>query len=176
MYYLGQYLTAFTWHALLHGLPSWPCYRSLSATFCVWPYTCRRAAFHIHVGFDLAVELPASTMNMIGLNDFPVAYLNVCPPDIGFYITFQNELPIFINAHILALLYKCFPAPEALNCAKRLEIHHTQKHGSRLNIAEIELNAMTRQCLARRLMNLETVRKDVFAWESMCNEDACNVT
>lgn len=65
---------------------------------------------------------------------------------------------------------------EAHSYAKRLEIHYTLKHGSWLNIAEIELNAMTRQCLARRLMNLETVRQEVSAWENMRNEDACKVT
>ena len=70
-----------------------------------------------------------------------------------------------LNTHTLASLYKCFPAPEARSYAKRLEIHYTPKHGSWLNIAEIELNAMTRQCLARRFMDLETVRKEVSAWE-----------
>ena len=71
-----------------------------------------------------------------------------------------------LNTHVLASLYKCFPASEARSYAKRLEIHYTPKHGSWLNIAEIELNAMTRQCLARRLMNLETVRREVSAWKT----------
>ena len=66
-----------------------------------------------------------------------------------------------LNTHALASLYKCFPAPEARSYAKRLEIHYTPKHGGWLNIAEIKLNAMTRQCLARRFMDLETVRKEV---------------
>lgn len=81
-----------------------------------------------------------------------------------------------LNTHVPASLYKCFPAPEARSYAKRLEIHYTPKHGSWLNIAEIELNALTRQCLARRLMDLETVRQEVSAWENMRNEDACKVT
>lgn len=80
-----------------------------------------------------------------------------------------------LNTHVPASLYKRFPAPEARSYAKRLEIHYTPKHGSWLNIAEIEPNAMTRQCLARRLMDLETVRQEVSAWESMRNEDACKV-
>lgn len=80
-----------------------------------------------------------------------------------------------LNTHVLASLYKCFPAPEARSYAKRLELHYTPKHGSWLNIAEIELNAMTRQCLARRLMDLETVRQEVSAWEAMRNKDACKV-
>lgn len=52
-----------------------------------------------------------------------------------------------LNTHTLASLYKTFPAPEARRIAQKLEIHYTPKHGSWLDIAEIELNAMTRQCL-----------------------------
>lgn len=52
-----------------------------------------------------------------------------------------------LNTHTKASLYQTFPPEEAYEMAKRLEIHYTPKHGSWLNIAEIELNAMTRQCL-----------------------------
>ncbi len=98
--------------------------------------------------------------------------LTECYPDHETVILVMDNL----NTHVLASLYKCFPATEARSYAKRLEIHYTPKHGSWLNIAEIELNAMTRQCLARRLMDLETVRREVSAWENMRNEDACKVT
>ena len=94
-----------------------------------------------------------------------------CPSHEKIILVMDN-----LNTHVLASLYKCFPAPEARSYAKRLEIHYTPKHGNWLNIAEIELNAMTRQCLARRLMDLETVRQEVSAWENMRNEDACKVT
>lgn len=97
--------------------------------------------------------------------------LTECHPDKEKIILVMDNL----NTHVLASLYKCFPAPEARSYAKRIEIHYTPKHGSWLNIAEIELNVMTRQCLARRLMDLETVRKEVRAWENMRNEEARHV-
>lgn len=58
---------------------------------------------------------------------------------------------------------------------KCLEIHYTPKHGSRLNIAEIELNVMTRQCLARRIGNIADLRKKLAAWEAECNNVATKV-
>jgi hypothetical protein len=59
-----------------------------------------------------------------------------------------------LNTHALSSLYKTFPAPEARRIAKKLEIHYTPKHGSWLDIAEIELNVMTRQCLSRRIADI----------------------
>lgn len=81
-----------------------------------------------------------------------------------------------LNTHVLASLYKCFPTQEARNYVNRLESHYTPKHGSWLNIAEIERNAMTRQCLSHSLMDLEAVRQEVSTWENMRNEDACKIT
>jgi len=65
-----------------------------------------------------------------------------------------------LNTHALASLYKAFPAPEAQRLAKKLEIHYTHKHGSWLNIAEIELNVMTRQCLSRRIEEIGLLRQE----------------
>lgn len=62
-----------------------------------------------------------------------------------------------LNTHVLGSLYKKYPAEEACNYARRLEIHYIPKHESWLNIAEIELNVMTRQCLARRLDSITKV-------------------
>ena len=76
-----------------------------------------------------------------------------------------------LNTHIPASLYKAFPAKEARQLAKRLEIHYTPKHGSWLNIAEIELNVMTRQCLSRRVANIETLRNELSAWKTSRNQD-----
>ena len=59
-----------------------------------------------------------------------------------------------LNTHKLASLYKAFPAAEAQQLSKRLALHHTPVHGSWLNIAEIELSVLTRQCLSRRLPGL----------------------
>lgn len=75
-----------------------------------------------------------------------------------------------LNTHALSSLYKAFPAPEARRIAKKLEIHYTPKHGSWLDIAEIELNAMTRQCLSRRIEGIGRLRQELAAWESDRNE------
>lgn len=75
-----------------------------------------------------------------------------------------------LNTHAVSSLYKAFPAKEARRIAKKLEIHYTPKHGSWLNIAEIELNVMTRQCLSRRIEGMELLRKELAAWESDRNE------
>ena len=80
-----------------------------------------------------------------------------------------------LNTHVIASLYKKYPAREARSYAKRLEIHYTPKHGSWLNIAEIELNVMTRQCLARRLDSIYKVQQELAAWENMRNKDCGKV-
>lgn len=75
-----------------------------------------------------------------------------------------------LNTHALLSLYKAFPAPKARRIAKKLEIHYTPKHGSWLDIAEIELNVMTRQCLSCRIANIDLFRQELAAWESDRNE------
>jgi hypothetical protein len=70
-----------------------------------------------------------------------------------------------LNTHSLASLYEAFPAAEAQRLAQRLEIHYTPKHGSWLNVAEIELSALTSQCLDRRLPDLATMKAEIAAWE-----------
>ena len=72
-----------------------------------------------------------------------------------------------LNTHVIASLYKKYPTQEARSYAKRLEIHYTPKHGSWLNIAEIELNVMTRQCLARRLDSISKVQQELAACMQM---------
>lgn len=97
--------------------------------------------------------------------------LTECYPDCQKLILVMDNL----NTHVIASLYKRYPAQEAHSYAKRLEIHYTPKHGSWLNIAEIELNVMTRQCLARRLDSIAKVQQELTAWESMRNEDCGKV-
>ena len=75
-----------------------------------------------------------------------------------------------LNTHAISSLYKAFPAPEARRIAKKLEIHYTPKHGSWLDIAEIELNVMTRQCLSRRIEGIGLLRQELAAWESDRNK------
>ncbi len=71
-----------------------------------------------------------------------------------------------LNTHAISSLYKAFLTKEVRRIAKRLEIHYTPKHGSLLNIAKIELNVMTWQCLSRRGEGMELLRKEPAAWES----------
>ena len=74
-----------------------------------------------------------------------------------------------LNTHKPASLYKRYPPAEARRIIRRLEIHYTPKHGSWLDMAEIELNVMTRQCLDRRIDNIETLRHELMAWECSRN-------
>lgn len=69
-----------------------------------------------------------------------------------------------LNTHSVSSLYKAFPPEIARDLAKRLEIHYTPKHGSWFNIAEIELSAMTKQCLDRRIDNIEKLQYEVSIW------------
>lgn len=71
-----------------------------------------------------------------------------------------------LNTHGISSLYEAFPPQEARRLAERLEIHYTPKHGSWLNIAEIELSVLKGQCLDRRIAEMETMRKQVSAWET----------
>ncbi len=76
-----------------------------------------------------------------------------------------------LNTHSIGSLYEAFDPVKAFALAQRLEIHHTPKHGSWLNIAEIELSALTRQCLDRRIADLEVLNTELAAWQSSTNTD-----
>ena len=65
--------------------------------------------------------------------------------------------------------------PEARRIIKKLEIHYTPKHGSWLDIAEIELNVMTRQCLSRRISSIDVLRSELAAWEDERNNGKSKV-
>lgn len=80
-----------------------------------------------------------------------------------------------LNTHTLGSLYEAFPPAEARRIAKRLEIHYTPKHGSWLNMAENELSALSRQCLARRIGAIEDLRSEVQAWEATRNTEQVQV-
>ena len=69
-----------------------------------------------------------------------------------------------LNTHTGGALYEAFAPAEARRLLDRLEIHYTPKHGSWLNIAEIELSVFTRQCLGRRIPDLATLRSEAAAW------------
>jgi hypothetical protein len=74
-----------------------------------------------------------------------------------------------LNTHGMGSLYEAFPPEQARGLAARLELHHTPKHGSWLNIAEIELSALTIQCLDRRIPDMETLIKETNQWEKRRN-------
>jgi hypothetical protein len=79
------------------------------------------------------------------------------------------------NTHKVASLYEAFEPARARRIAERLEIHHTPKHGSGLNVAEIELSVLTRQCLDRRIESADELRAEVGAWEAERNERAVEI-
>ncbi len=70
-----------------------------------------------------------------------------------------------LNTHSVGSLYEAFPPAEARRLAERLEIHHTPKHGSWLNVAEIELSALASQCLDRRIATRPDLARETAAWE-----------
>lgn len=77
-----------------------------------------------------------------------------------------------LNTHKLGSLYATFEPAEARRIAERLEIHYTPKHGSWLDMAEIEIGVLSRQCLNRRIPDQETLRAEIAAWEKQRNKDA----
>lgn len=74
-----------------------------------------------------------------------------------------------LSTHTPAALYAAFPAAEAKRIWDKLEFHYTPKHGSWLNMAEIELSVLSRQCLNRRIPDQEALRRETAAWEARRN-------
>src|SRR5207253_8515201 len=93
--------------------------------------------------------------------------LTVDYPDAATVVLVMDNL----NTHTLGSLYEAFEPVKARRLATRLEIHHTPKHGSWLNIAEIELAALTRQCLDRRIEDLDVLNHELTAWQDTVNAD-----
>jgi hypothetical protein len=92
-------------------------------------------------------------------------------PDAEVIVLVQDNL----NTHTLASLYEAFPPEQARRLAERFEVHYTPKHGSWLNVAEIELSVLARQCLGRRIESAEELRREVAAWEAERNERGIEV-
>lgn len=80
-----------------------------------------------------------------------------------------------LNTHNGASLYEAFPPDEAHRLLERLEFHYTPKHGSWLNVAEIELSVLSRQCLNRRIPDGPTLINEINAWQSDRNNKAAKV-
>jgi hypothetical protein len=75
-----------------------------------------------------------------------------------------------LNTHSAPSFYEAFPPAEAKRLIARLEVHHTPKHGSWLNMAEIELSALGRQCLSRRIPTVQRLHAETKAWEQTRNQ------
>ena len=88
----------------------------------------------------------------------------------------QAETIVFVcdnlNTHNKASLYEAFNPKEAKRLGDKLEIHYTPKHGSWLNVAECELSHLTRQCLNRRIPDMETLKKEIKSWNTDRNNQA----
>ena len=92
--------------------------------------------------------------------------LDVCYPDADAVRLVMDNL----NTHTPASLYKAFEPAEARRLAERLEIHYTPKHGSWLNMAEIEFSHLGRPCLDRRIPDRDTLKREVHAWTQQRNQ------
>ena len=80
-----------------------------------------------------------------------------------------------LNTHKPGSLYKAFDAQEAERIAEKLEFHYTPKHGSWLNMAEIEFSVLKRQCLSRRIPDQQTLKREVQAWQNRRNQQCSTV-
>jgi hypothetical protein len=80
-----------------------------------------------------------------------------------------------LNTHTPAALYEAFEPAEARRIIRKLEFHHTPKHGSWLNMAEIEFSVLAGQCVDRRLPASDTVRTEVAAWETQRNAEQAKI-
>jgi hypothetical protein len=81
-----------------------------------------------------------------------------------------------LNTPKLASLYETFPPAEARRMAKKLEFHYTPKHGSWLNMAEVELSVLSRQCLDRRIPDAATLTRELQAYETRRNAAKAKIT
>ena len=80
-----------------------------------------------------------------------------------------------LNTHSRASFYEAFPPAEARCLARRLEFHHTPKHGSWLNMAEAELSVLSNQCLDRRIGDRDLLAKETAAWMARRNADQVRI-
>ena len=80
-----------------------------------------------------------------------------------------------LNTHTLGALYEALPAPEAFRLAQKLKFHFTPTHGSWLNMAEIEISVLSRQCLAARIPDNDALRSAVNPWQNTRNNDRAQI-
>ncbi len=80
-----------------------------------------------------------------------------------------------LNTHKPSSLYKAFPPDEARRIAEKITFHYTPKHGSWLNMAEIELSVLSRQCLSRRIADQDALKHEIQTWQTQRNEQSVTV-
>lgn len=80
-----------------------------------------------------------------------------------------------LNTHRAGALYQAFPAQEARRILKRIEFHHTPKHASWLDMAEIEIGVLSTECLDRRIPDMETLQRETAAWENRRNDEGATI-
>lgn len=80
-----------------------------------------------------------------------------------------------LNTHTIGSFYETFPPDKARELAERVEFHYTPKHGSWLNIAELEFSALSRQCLDRRIGEIDTMTSEVAAWQHQRNAEEVTI-
>jgi len=92
------------------------------------------------------------------------------PEATGIRVVLDN-----LNTHKIASLYDAFEPGEARRIARKLELHYTPKHGSWLNMAEIELSVLQHQCLDRRIPDAVTLTREIAAWEYQRNTEQATI-
>jgi hypothetical protein len=115
--------------------------------------------------------LISDTKNKIDYAQFIKTLLTDIYPDVKCLKLVQDNL----NTHTKGAFYKAFAPQEARELTKRLEFHFTPKHGSWLNMAEIEFAALSRQCLNRRLADKDKMISEVKAWQEQRNKKAVKI-
>jgi hypothetical protein len=106
--------------------------------------------------------------------DFAEVVRELCDvlyPDAQKIVLVMDQL----NTHNIASLYQAFEPAEAKRLAEKLEIHHTPKHGSWLNMAEIELSVLSRQCISDYFETLEQLAQAIVAWERSRNQSQAGI-
>lgn len=100
---------------------------------------------------------------------YQIKYLvDVRYPDAEWVTVIHDQL----NTHVPSALYETFEPEEARRILDKLELHYTPKHGSWLNMAEIELSVLARQCLDRRIPDQAALKREVAAWEERRNAES----
>ena len=94
-----------------------------------------------------------------------------CFPEADMIVLVQDNL----NTHTPASLYEAFEPAEARRILNRLEFHYTPKHGSWLNMVEIEIGILSEQCLDDRIPDEDTLRREIAAWETTRNEQQATI-